>query len=252
MNETRASLPRLDAHAHIATDVTTVQLATLGNAQIFAMTRSLREAAEVAHRADKNLTWGIGVHPAISVARAEYDPQRFRRLLERFALVGEVGLDRRGPRNDQERIVLDVLSACHDEPVLISLHSSGREREIVEILEADGHPGAILHWFRGGLDLVERASASGAFFSVNNAMSDYELGTIPRDRVLVETDFPARAVRARLPGLVDPLEDRLAQIWGRTHNDARHQIWTNLQRLAFDSGAIDRVPGRLADLIISA
>jgi TatD DNase family protein len=52
------------------------------------------------------------VHPGLPAARAAYDPERFRSLLPRFALVGEVGLDRRAGRDEQARIFTDILGAC--------------------------------------------------------------------------------------------------------------------------------------------
>jgi len=83
----------LDCHAHIAPDVTSAQLTSLGEAHVFAMTRSFDEAAAVVTRYDPVLTWGLGVHPGVPAARAAYDSERFRSLLPRFALVGEMGLD---------------------------------------------------------------------------------------------------------------------------------------------------------------
>ena len=50
-------LPRLDAHAHIAPDVTRSQLNELGRAHIFAMTRTLDEAEAVRTRDDEAVTW---------------------------------------------------------------------------------------------------------------------------------------------------------------------------------------------------
>jgi Tat protein secretion system quality control protein TatD with DNase activity len=74
-------------------------------------------------REDRGLTWGIGVHPGVASACACYDPDRFRALLPRLAIVGEGGLDRRAARQDALRVFADVLQACHDRPMLISVHS---------------------------------------------------------------------------------------------------------------------------------
>jgi len=113
------------------------------------------------------------------------------------------------------------------------------------------HPGVILHWFLGTTDQLVQATAAGAYFSVNNAMSDERLEAIPRDRMLTETDFPARQVRARVPGETKPIESRLARAWRVPEEDVRHQLWTNLKRLALDSGAIDAVSDSLADTLLA-
>ena len=149
MSNRQDRLPALDCHAHIAPDVTHSQLATLGHSHVFAVTRSLSEARLVMNRDDRGLTWGIGVHPAVATARAEYNPEVFRQLLPRFALVGEVGLDRRGARDEQEQILSDVLDACDGKPVMISIHSTGRTREVLDLVKQRAHPGVILHWFLG-------------------------------------------------------------------------------------------------------
>lgn len=251
MSGHHTGLPGLDCHAHIAPDVTRRQLATLGDAQIFAVTRSLSEARQVVDRDDPRLTWGIGVHPAVADARAEYDPGTFRQLLPQFALVGEVGLDRRGARREQVQILSDVLDACATRPVMISIHSTGRTREVIELVGRQPHPGVILHWFLGTPDEVTKAVSLGLYFSVNNAMSDEQLTAIPRDRILPETDFPSRQVRARIPGETGPLEKRLARNWHVSDDESRYQLWTNLKHLAIASGAIDAVSDSLADTLLT-
>ena len=244
-------LPALDCHAHIAPDATAMQLATLGDAHVFAVTRSLAEAAAVADRRDPTLTWGVGVHPGVAASRSDYDPDRFRALLPAFALVGEVGLDRRAQHDEQTAVFTDILDACRDRPVLISIHSAGRTREVVDLVERHQHPGVILHWFLGTDGELSRALAAGAYFSVNAAMADATVESIPRDRLLPETDFPARQAKARLPGSIGPLEARLAQIWGDSIIEIRYQLWSNLKAVAIASGAIDALSDDLADRLLA-
>ena len=251
MSNRQDRLPTLDCHAHIAPDVTHSQLATLGHSHVFAVTRSLSEARLVMNRDDRGLTWGIGVHPAVATARAEYNPEVFRQLLPRFALVGEVGLDRRGTRDEQERILSDVLGACDGKPVMISIHSTGRTRAVLDLVKQRPHPGVILHWFLGTSSELTEAVRLGTYFSVNSAMSDALLTAMPRDRVLPETDFPARQVRARTPGETTALEKRLATLWRASNQETRHQLWTNLKRLAVVTGAIDVVSESLADTLLT-
>lgn len=244
-------LPALDCHAHIAPDVSPQQMATLGDAHVFAMTRSIAEAEAVVHRRDPMLTWGVGVHPGVTDARAAYDPDRFRALLPSFALVGEVGLDRRAGGEDQVRIFTDILDACRNRPVLISIHSSGRTAQVVDLIERYQHPGIMLHWFLGTDELRSRALAAGAYFSVNEAMADTMFQDLPIERLLPETDFPARQVKASLPGAVASLEQRLALLFGMSTIAVRYQLWANLKTIAIASGAIDALPDGLADRLLA-
>lgn len=185
-------LPILDAHAHIAPDVTRSQIAALGDAVVFAMTRSLQEAGQVKSRQDHSLIWGIGVHPAVAASRAAWDPELFKSLLGSFALVGEIGLDRRGGEWARQREILhEILTILRGEPVLASIHSSGAATEVVQHLREADLRHAILHWFNGDAGDVEQAIDMDAYFSVNAATED-QIRCLPSDRVLCETDFPAR------------------------------------------------------------
>lgn len=76
MSNRQDRLPTLDCHAHIAPDVTHSQLATLGHSHVFAVT-AVSPRRLVMNRDDRGLTWGIGVHPAVATARAEYNPECF-------------------------------------------------------------------------------------------------------------------------------------------------------------------------------
>ena len=244
-------LPALDCHAHVAPDVTSRQLSSLGDTHVFAMTRSLDEAEAVSQRDDPSLTWALGVHPGVAAARSAYEPDRFRALLPSFALVGEVGLDRRAGRAEQARIFSDILYACEGRPVLISVHSAGRTAEVVDLIDGHPHPGVILHWFLGTAEQRARALEAGAYLSINEAMNDTLVRAIPPDRVLPETDFPARQTRARLPGELAPLEQRLSRLWKLPEVEVRHQLWANLKAIAIASGALGGFSDALADRLLA-
>lgn len=247
-------LPTLDLHAHIATDVTALQLAALGDAVIVAVTRSITEAEAASKRHDPNLIWACGTHPADANAIAAYDGERFRTLLDEFAVVGEVGLDRRaGSIEAQVAVFSDIVVATAKAPVLVSVHASGLEPQVVDLLERNGHANAVLHWFLGSAGEVDRAIRLGCYFSVNAAMDDDRLAAIPRDRVLPETDFPATRRRrgGGRPGDTTTVEDNLARLWNTPRALVRRQFYRNLRDLADRSGAIDRLPVPVVDRLIA-
>jgi TatD DNase family protein len=246
-------LAALDCHAHIAPDVTERQIRALGNTIIFAVTRSLDEAEAVAFRKDPSLVWGCGVHPGVRAARDGFDAQRFARLLPQFGLVGEVGLDRRGgDLARQEQILRSIFASVAEEPVLLSVHSAGCVAELLELLAATPPAGAILHWFGGNADAVQQAVRLGCYFSVNAVMSDEALKSIPLDRMLPETDFPATRRRGggAAPGAVSGLESRIVRLLGLSPPDLRLRWYRNLRAIAGRSGAIDRLPEHLLDVLL--
>ena len=236
--------PQLDCHAHIAPDVTPGQILGLQGALVFAMTRTPAEACAAARRRDATLLWGFGVHPGVPAAVAAIDEPTLARAVEEFVLIGEVGLDRRGPVAPQQRALETVLTASADHPVLLSLHSTGRTRQLLDILRQQPHPGAILHWFNGSPAEIAEAVEIGCYFSVNNAMTDERLALIPGHRTLPETDFPAsrRSILATRPGDTAPLEHRLALRDGVPEAAVRQRWYSNLRRLADSAGVTGRLP----------
>ena len=89
------------------------------------------------------------MHPGLKDARASWDPRRFAALLPDFALVGEIGLDRRAGDLPQQAILREILAQCADRQVLLSLHSTGATAAVTGLPTEFPHPGAILHWFLG-------------------------------------------------------------------------------------------------------
>lgn len=236
-------LPSLDTHAHIAPDISPVQAQQLGHSFTFAMTRSLDEASHVRGHPSRAMLWGLGSHPGSKKARDDYEEKRFSELLHSFALVGEVGLDKRGgdPKRQRE-IFRSMLRVCSDEPVLLSIHSSGRSSEVLELLAESHQRGPILHWWSSEGSELAAAIDLGCYFSVNTAMDIAILRQIPPDRLLTETDFPARTVRASKPGDIGGIESLLSDILDLPTELVRHKMWSNLRDLARNSGAMDRLP----------
>lgn len=250
MNDPLDGLPSFDAHAHVATDVTADQVQALGHSYTFAVTRSLEEARHVSTRHAHMLTWGVGVHPGVAAAQASYDERAFASLLPRFSLVGEIGLDgRAGHLDRQTETLASILRVAADQPVLLSLHSSGATEQIVDLLEERSLPGAIFHWWTDEGPALDRAIATGAYFSVNAAMKTGIIGRLPADRVLTETDFPARWAGGRKPGDTAGIESILGVSWGLPVAAVRQNIWSNLRRLATSVGALDRLPYALVDTL---
>lgn len=237
-----SDLPPLDCHAHIAPDVTRRQIAGLNGALVFAMTRTPGEARAAARRSAQTLAWGFGAHPGLPDASGRVNDTVLREAVLAHVVMGEIGLDRRAPDRPQREALEAILDACHGQSVVLSLHSTGRTRQLLDVLRQRPHPGAVLHWFNGTRDVISEAVALGCYFSVNNAMTDDRLAQIPIDRML--PDFPAsrKTTLASKPGDSRALEARLAQRDGSHEMAVRHGFYRTLAGLLAVSGARSRMP----------
>ena len=110
--------------------------------------------------------------------------------------------------------------------------------------------GATLHWFNGDSTDIARAIEVDCYFSINAAMTEDQIRRLPPERVLCETDFPARKVRARRPADMQRIEQLLSQIWNKTPEEVRASTWWNLRTLSEQSGAIERFPETVADTLL--
>lgn len=244
-------LPPIDAHAHIATDVTAAQVRRLGGSVVFAVTRSLSEAASAPLGVHQSLVWGLGVHPADRQALDRYDGNRFERLLPKFILVGEIGLDRRaGKLDEQSKVLDDILTRLVDASVLLSLHTTGAIDEVLLLLKKHPVRAPILHWFGGTSDQCSQAVELGAWFSVNAATSAQVIRSLPPDRVLSETDFPfTRRSGATRPGATQSVEALLAGIWDCPADEVRRRIWANFSVVCRSASVRGRLPRAVAEVL---
>lgn len=88
-----------------------------------------------------------------------------------------------------------ILSELKDKPKILSLHSRGAEREVLEQLQNYKIQLAIFHWYSGSISLISKIVDSGYYFSLNPAMIKSKSGqriieAIPREFVLTESDGP--------------------------------------------------------------
>jgi TatD DNase family protein len=245
-------LPPLDCHAHVSPSVTDGQLARLGTAIVFAMTREPAEAVEATRRYDRNVLWACGAHPSYIARGGPVDLDQFSRRAERFAVVGVIGLDRRsGNLTRQSEVLSALLERLKGAPVLMSVHSAGCSAEVVRLVELHRPSGVMMHWFTGQPEEANKLLSLGCYFSVNTAMRREVLAALPLDRLLPETDFPvARKHTGTRPGDTGSLETLLAEIHGADPAELRRQFYRNLRKLSLATGAIDRMPARLADLLL--
>lgn len=170
---------------------------------------------------------GLGLHPwwVADGTCGEGEIALFERLAPAAPLVSEVGLDfqpRRADTRDAQIEAFERVCAAAARPSaefprrIMSIHSSAAAACVLDVLERTGCLDAcicIFHWFSGSQEELTRAIESGCLFSVNERMLKTKRGrayarAIPKDRLLVETDFPGKPGTTALAVDVAPRLER--------------------------------------------
>lgn len=181
---------------------------------------------------------GLGLHPwwVADGTCGEGEVALFERLAPAAPLISEVGLDfqprREGTRDAQveafERVCVAAARPSAEFPRrIMSIHSSAAATCTLDVLECTGCLDAcicIFHWFSGSQEELTRAIDAGCLFSVNERMLKTKRGrayarAIPKDRLLVETDFPGKPGTTALAVDVVPRLERTMSLLAAARGD---------------------------------
>jgi TatD DNase family protein len=236
--------PTLDSHAHIALKHTSKDLESSG--AVLAMPLSLDEAALGIKHKDFNITWGVGCHPRFPKSQKTFDINQFKDLLEKTAIVGEVGLDT-GPRVPLElqlrnfRQVLEVVSKF---PRFVSIHSYRATSLVLRELRQIPIAVPVLHWWTGNADETSEAVELGCYFSIHSAVARHSKfrTRVPRERILVETDHGYNDPPAAIPCRIEWVEYLVAQQYKLEVKEVRELVWRNLAVIVQKTGTQDLLP----------
>ena len=146
----------------------------------------------------RHIRLALGLHPLRAV-EGKTQLELFRRLVDQTSYIGEIGLDfsREGiaTKDEQIAVLREVLTAIQGKNKIVSVHSRRAEKELLSLLCEYEIENVIFHWYSGPVDIVPSILEKGYYFSVNEAMCLSKNGqsivnSIPRDRILTETDAP--------------------------------------------------------------
>ena len=145
----------------------------------------------------------FGIHPMIAANLNREELAALRSLLHKYpqAFVGECGLDKRfpgyAPGEIQESVFQTQAEMALEMQRPLMLHSVGDSRRLLKILEGAGFSPTcgqpIFHRFSGDAEIVKRAMALNALFSLH--LDSFRkksfcraLPLIPAERIRFETD----------------------------------------------------------------
>jgi len=250
------ALLSLDTHAHIDARRHRMPPGLDGVGMVLAQTVNLEEAGHAVDRAEGGIVWGVGCHPAFADAQERFTLRRFRALLERTPVVGEIGLDGDADvaTSVQRATLRAILREVADRPRIVSIHSLRATEAVVDELERTPVVSPILHRWKGGPAETARAVELGCSFSVHadSARRAIWRAHVPLDRILVETDLEAYEPPHEIPRRVRRVERLLAAQYEISPDALRRVTWTNLARIVAATGVSGMLPEALARELATA
>ena len=238
-------LKLFDSHCHLSDAQFSADLAlVLKQAQgagvrwLMTVSQSVPDSKQVValSRNREGVYCAVGVHPHEADQFRSWDGQALKDMCiePKVKAIGEIGLDFfRGisSRGNQETAfhAQVELARMLDMPMIIHIRdAASRARSIVD---EHGYYSGVLHCFSADKKLAEWAAEKGLFvsFSGNITYGEEHLGetvkSIPRDRLMVETDAPFLAPAPKRgqrnePALIRLTVEKLAQILGITAVEA--------------------------------
>jgi TatD DNase family protein len=251
----------IDAHAHLdgedyAGDLDAVIArcrAALSRVVLVGLWRapgSFGNALELAARDPALFAATIGVHPHECAKVPEADWALHDRLAAdpRVVAVGETGLDYHydlSPRPEQQRCFRRSIASARALGKPVVVHVREADADCAAILREEGVPeaGGVIHCFTGDRDAARAYLDLGLFISVagvvtfKNAEPIREaVRTIPRDRLMVETDSPFLAPipfrgKRNEPAYVVHTAAKVAELWGVEAAEVERVTAENARRL---------------------
>ena len=247
-------LPSLDAHAHINPSKKPEELTESG--AVLAMTLSLEEASFAVSRHDTQIAWGVGCHPRKLKAQRAFNAEQFRKLAEQTAIVGEIGLDigshyAHASFETQQKNFREALGIVADLPRIVSIHSYQATKLVIRELQRTPIAVPILHWWTGNVEETQKAVALGCYFSVHSAVARHSKfrTTVPRERILLESDHGYADPPAAIPCRIEWVEHLVANQLELNVKDVRRLAWQNLATMVHDTHTLELLPKSFAAII---
>jgi len=197
-------------------------------------------AIEAISAAHADIWHTVGVHPHEAKDVPDLRAERLIELADhpRVVGIGETGLDFHydlSPRDVQARVFQAHIEAARRTGLPLVVHAREADAVMAQMLEdgfAAGQFKLLMHCYTSGPELLARAAALGAWFSVSGIASfktaddvRERVREMPADRIIVETDCPYLAPaphrgRRNEPAYVGLVLDKLAEIRGWSHAEA--------------------------------
>lgn len=229
-----------DTHAHLddsAFDADRDELISsfpeLGVTRVLNASSDMKSSYKTAELCEKyGFIYGaVGIHPEAADTMKSGDVEKIAELTKKknIVAIGETGLDYYWdsvPRDVQQKVFSDQAALAYELSLPLIVHDREAHRDCFEILARFPGIKAVYHCFSGSVEYARELVKKGYFMSFGgavtfkNAKAPLEvLCTIPRERVMLETDCPYMAPvphrgKRNHPGFVPYVAVKIAELWG--------------------------------------
>jgi len=214
--------------------------------------RALAEAHE-------NVFFTVGTHPHNAGAEPDIPAEVLVRLSAhpKCIAIGEAGLDYhydKSPRDVQQRVFRTHIEAARETGLPLVIHARNADEDMIGILSEEmgrGRFHAVLHCFSSGEKLAQVGVELGLYVSFSGILTfrnSEEIrriaASVPRDRLLIETDAPYLAPvpfrgKTNEPAYVAHTAHVLAEVIGVTDREIAQITTANFYRLFSKAAALD-------------
>ncbi len=243
----------IDAHAHLdryqeelepaLEEITRHNIFTLSNSMDISSYERNLELARGCHL----ILPVFGIHPWNAPRYAE-ELENLTDYISQSPMLGEIGLDYFFVEDTfqypAQRKVLELfLEEAKKQQKIVNLHTKGAENEIFQLLKKYDISRAIIHWYSGPLDILQKLLDLDVYFTVGvEILYSEDIQTIakgiPTEKLLTETDNPGGAKwltgEIGMPVLIKEVVKKLAKLKDTTPEGLIEIVQANFLRLIRD------------------
>lgn len=203
-------------------------------------------AVELAER-HEGLFAIVGHHPNYAADYSSDELGELERMLKhpKVVALGEIGLDYHWDHASKEQQLAALkdqldLAASLGKPVVF--HCREAYRDLLELLESRAELPYLFHCFSGDADDAKRALILGGYFGVDGPITYKSkapfrefLSTLPRDRIVLETDSPyltpePHRGKSNQPAYLTFVNEALAKVWNVAAEESARITTSNAER----------------------
>lgn len=193
------------------------------------------------YKESKYVKLALGYHPEM-IDFYEFNEVLFSKYIDDTDYIGEIGINKTSKTEDllkQIDIFQKICCMLDGKAKVVSIHSRGAEKYVLDTLKTYEIKFPIIHWYSGSINILNELVKMGCYFSVNSSMLKSKKGnlileSIPMDKILFETDSPFTKYDKKTcyPLLFDLIYKEFNEFYGINNFD--EIVFKNFKKLIVD------------------